>query len=53
MTNYWTSQTLHEELASYYEQYRGIAAPANAFTTSLWMRIEQVEADDRARASRR
>jgi len=52
--NRWTSLNLHEELAGYYAQYRGIPAPANNFTESLWNKIEQVEYEEQlARAASR
>lgn len=46
MTTYWNARTLHDELASFYSQYRGIPAPANTYTESLWGKIEEVEAQD-------
>lgn len=44
---YWNARTLHDELALFYARFRGATAPANAFTESLWKRIEEVEAEDR------
>jgi hypothetical protein len=48
MSNRWTALALHEELASFYYQFKGVAAPANLYTQSLWTKIEEVEAGERA-----
>lgn len=54
MSNYWNARTLHDELSTYYAQFRGVPAPVNAFTESLWNRIELTEAEEaHARATRR
>lgn len=45
--NRWTSRALHEELAAIYRRYRGVAAPANGLTESLWAKIETTEAEER------
>lgn len=45
--NRWTLNALHEELASFYYQYRGVAAPNNIYTQSLWRKIDEVEQDER------
>lgn len=44
--NRWTSLNLHEELAGYYTQFRGIPAPTNNLTETLWRKIEQVEYEE-------
>ena len=52
--NRWTSTALHEELASYYLGFRGVTAPENTYTQSLWNKIAEVESVERSeRASRR
>lgn len=40
---YWNSRTLHDELATIYRRYRGVPAPVNSLTESLWAKIEEVE----------
>lgn len=45
--NRWSSTALHEELAFFYYQYKGIPAPTNQFTESLWTKIEEVEHEER------
>lgn len=43
----WTTQQLHEELASYYARFRGITAPFNSYVKSLWEAIDTAERADR------
>lgn len=43
----WTIQQLHEELASYYQGFRGITAPYNSFVASLWTAIDTAERAER------
>jgi hypothetical protein len=50
--NRWSSKALHEELAFFYYQYKGITAPVNQFTESLWTKIEEVEREERASRTR-
>lgn len=47
--NRWNSRALHEELSSVYHRYRGVPAPVNALTESLWRKIEEVESQERSR----
>lgn len=54
--NRWNSIALHNELAIYYSQFRGISAPRNSFTEDLWAKIletEQKEATSRGAKSGR
>ena len=54
MTLHWTAAALHEELANFYHNYRGVTAPTNGLTQSLWNKIEEVEAEEkRVRAARK
>jgi hypothetical protein len=41
--NRWNSLNLHEELALYYSNFRGVLAPRNTITEDLWKEIERVE----------
>lgn len=43
----WTTTQLHEELASYYAQFRGMTAPYNTFVASLWTAIDTAERAER------
>lgn len=48
----WTARQLHIELAEYYSGYRGVTAPTNRYTESLWAKIEQTESDEKRRRGR-
>lgn len=45
--NRWTSHALHEELATIYRQFRGVPAPVNGLTESLWAKIQETELEER------
>lgn len=49
---HWTSRALHEELAFFYQGFRGVTAPITQFTESLWAKIEEVEHEERASRAR-
>lgn len=40
-----TSHELHEELFNLYTQFRGVSAPNNTYTQSIWAEIERLEAN--------
>lgn len=49
MSNRWTAAALHDELALYYQSFRGLPAPKNSFTEDLWLKILQAESEEAAR----
>lgn len=44
----WTTHTLGEEIAYYYQQYRGTTAPSNTYIQNLWSKWEELDRDERA-----